>query len=136
MGSVILASVARGLGLIPSGRHAVTGVHGAKECASYVVNIVIPPNVGVSGVQVVETDALQGCQALIGMDIIQHGDLAVTASGNQTWVSFRIPHGPPVDYVADIERSNARGLGRNAPCWCGAKHPSGRQLKFKECHGK
>jgi hypothetical protein len=134
--SVILNRVAQDLGLTPTGRAAVTGVHGTHECDTYVVNIVIPPDVGVPGVQVTGTEALLGCEALIGMDIIQHGDLAVTASGDETWVSFRIPHGQPVDYVAEINRANARGLGRNKPCWCGAAHPSGRPLKFKECHGR
>jgi preprotein translocase subunit SecA len=26
--------------------------------------------------------------------------------------------------------------GRNDPCWCGAKHPDGRPVKYKRCHGK
>ena len=27
-------------------------------------------------------------------------------------------------------------IGRNAPCPCGAKHPDGRPIKYKHCHGK
>ncbi|MEK7193865.1 MAG: preprotein translocase subunit SecA [Patescibacteria group bacterium] len=27
-------------------------------------------------------------------------------------------------------------IGRNAPCPCGAKHPDGRPVKYKHCHGK
>jgi preprotein translocase subunit SecA len=27
-------------------------------------------------------------------------------------------------------------VGRNDPCPCGAKHPDGRPIKFKHCHGK
>jgi len=27
-------------------------------------------------------------------------------------------------------------LGRNDPCPCGAKHPDGRPIKYKHCHGK
>ena len=27
-------------------------------------------------------------------------------------------------------------IGRNDPCWCGAKHPDGRPIKYKHCHGK
>ncbi|MSU75076.1 MAG: preprotein translocase subunit SecA [Candidatus Magasanikbacteria bacterium] len=26
-------------------------------------------------------------------------------------------------------------IGRNDPCYCGAKHPDGRPKKFKQCHG-
>jgi hypothetical protein len=27
-------------------------------------------------------------------------------------------------------------LRRNEPCWCGAKTPDGRRMKYKKCHGK
>jgi len=27
-------------------------------------------------------------------------------------------------------------MGRNDPCSCGAKHPDGRSIKYKHCHGK
>ena len=27
-------------------------------------------------------------------------------------------------------------IGRNDPCWCGAKHPDGRPMKYKHCHGR
>jgi len=27
-------------------------------------------------------------------------------------------------------------VGRNDPCPCGAKHPDGRPIKYKHCHGK
>ncbi len=27
-------------------------------------------------------------------------------------------------------------IGRNAPCPCGARHPDGRPIKYKHCHGK
>ena len=27
-------------------------------------------------------------------------------------------------------------VGRNDPCPCGAKHPDGRPIKYKKCHGK
>jgi preprotein translocase subunit SecA len=31
---------------------------------------------------------------------------------------------------------NAPKVGRNDPCPCGAKHPDGRPIKYKHCHGK
>ncbi len=31
---------------------------------------------------------------------------------------------------------NVRKVGRNDPCPCGAKHPDGRPVKYKHCHGK
>ncbi|MDO8424479.1 MAG: preprotein translocase subunit SecA [bacterium] len=29
-----------------------------------------------------------------------------------------------------------KGVGRNDPCPCGAKHPDGRPIKYKHCHGR
>jgi len=31
---------------------------------------------------------------------------------------------------------NKDKVGRNDPCPCGAKHPDGRPIKYKHCHGK
>ena len=28
-----------------------------------------------------------------------------------------------------------KNIGRNDPCWCGAKHEDGRPKKYKKCHG-
>ncbi|MEK7542942.1 MAG: preprotein translocase subunit SecA, partial [Patescibacteria group bacterium] len=30
----------------------------------------------------------------------------------------------------------AKNIGRNDPCWCGAKKPDGTSIKYKHCHGK
>lgn len=30
----------------------------------------------------------------------------------------------------------ARHIGRNDPCWCGAKKPDGTPVKYKHCHGR
>ncbi|MGD0576739.1 MAG: preprotein translocase subunit SecA [Candidatus Staskawiczbacteria bacterium] len=32
--------------------------------------------------------------------------------------------------------SGKKQIGRNDPCWCGAKHADGRPIKYKHCHGK
>ena len=34
---------------------------------------------------------------------------------------------PPPEY---------KDIGRNDPCWCGAKKPDGTPIKYKHCHGK
>ncbi|MEK9194603.1 MAG: preprotein translocase subunit SecA [Patescibacteria group bacterium] len=42
--------------------------------------------------------------------------------------------------VQDVKRveppPEAKNIGRNDPCWCGVKHPDGRPIKYKHCHGK
>jgi len=78
-----------------------------------------------------------GLDCLIGMDIINLGDLAITNFEGKTWLSFRIPSRGHVDYVAQINRENQiaqdffkSGKKIDSPCTCG----SGK--KFKNCHGK
>jgi len=34
---------------------------------------------------------------------------------------------------AEVRRAK---VGRNDPCPCGAKHPDGRPIKYKHCHGR
>ncbi len=43
--------------------------------------------------------------------------------------------------VTDAQNSNAsqdkrKEVGRNDPCWCGAKKEDGTPIKYKHCHGK
>jgi len=35
-----------------------------------------------------------------------------------------------------IQAQHNKEVGRNDPCLCGAKHPDGRPIKYKHCHGK
>ncbi len=40
------------------------------------------------------------------------------------------------DSSADLRGKNKQKVGRNDPCPCGAKHPDGRPMKYKHCHGR
>jgi len=35
-----------------------------------------------------------------------------------------------------IKKSDRKEIGRNDPCWCGAKNSGGSPKKYKKCHGK
>ncbi|TSC95222.1 MAG: preprotein translocase subunit SecA [Parcubacteria group bacterium Licking1014_1] len=37
--------------------------------------------------------------------------------------------------ISNLSRTGQK-VGRNDPCPCGAKHPDGRPIKYKHCHGK
>jgi len=39
------------------------------------------------------------------------------------------------EQAASVDKEE-RKIGRNDPCWCGAKKPDGRPIKYKHCHGK
>ncbi|MBI4193081.1 MAG: preprotein translocase subunit SecA [Candidatus Colwellbacteria bacterium] len=42
----------------------------------------------------------------------------------------------PATPKGELPREVLAQTGRNDPCPCGAKHPDGRPVKFKKCHGK
>ena len=44
--------------------------------------------------------------------------------------------GPPQSFAHSRELGNAKTVGRNDPCPCGATYPDGKSKKYKDCHGK
>ena len=69
------------------------------------MNIRLPNGVGFSGIRVTLGE-LGDADMLIGMDIINQGDFAVTNSNGKTKFSFRIPSQADIDFVAED-----RGIG-------------------------
>jgi len=132
--SVITEKVVDQCGLKPTGMTRVSHAHGEVTAEVYRVNIGLPNKVAFSNV-IVTKGILAGSDALIGMDIINYGDFAVTNTDGQTVFSFRIPSIQHIDFVkADIARNPTKRsttkIGRNDLCPCG----SGR--KFKNCCGR
>jgi len=103
----ISQKVANDLSLQPTGRTQVSGVHGANEVNTYFVNVYLPNKVGIVGVRVTE-GKLAGYDVLIGMDIIRHGDLAISNCNNRTIFSFRVPSIEETDYHKEIGDSNKK----------------------------
>jgi Aspartyl protease len=144
--SVISKSLVTKLGLQPVGQ---THVHhggdvGIGVSPTYLVNYVLPNNVGVAGVLVTEFNPQHNeFEALVGMDIISQGDLSLTHVAGKTCMSFRMPSCREIDYVAEANAQNthipikaAPKVGRNDPCPCGKMKSDGSgPLKFKNCHG-
>jgi preprotein translocase subunit SecA len=52
-------------------------------------------------------------------------------------ITSQILANPPqkIGLPAEAPRSGAK-VGRNDPCWCGAKKADGTPIKYKKCHGK
>ena len=110
--TVITSKVVKELGLKPSGKVKVRGVGPAgtvqeHDSDTYLVNILLPNGVGVWGVRVSE-NAVDGCDVLIGMDVITTGDLAITNHNGKTTFSFRVPPCEEIDFVAEIQEHNLR----------------------------
>lgn len=101
-GSAITKKVADSLGLIPTGNTTVGTAAGPVLQNTYTIDIRLLNGVVIKDVIVTEVPVLSGnAEALIGMDIITLGDFSVTNHNNVTCMSFRIPSGHEIDYVAN-----------------------------------
>lgn len=99
-GSAISKHVAQQLGLIPSGIAEVNTAGGKVNQSTYTIDIGLPNKVLIQGIVATEIDALTGgCDALIGMDVINLGDLSITNHNGITCMSFRVPSSHEIDYV-------------------------------------
>ena len=135
MRSVVSLGVVRKLGLSPIRKTTVFHANGQSVVGVYLVNILLPHQVGVSFVEVTEGD-LTGTDVLIGMDIISQGDFAITSSQGKTKFTFQTPSICDIDFVRDHEQRKhtptlkKKGQGRNEICACGS------EKKYKHCCGK
>ena len=128
--SVITSAAATGMSLVSVGPTMVAHGGGIQETNTYMVNILLPNNVGMAGVRVAELGNDVGdFGVIIGMDIISGSDFSITNVDGETWMTFRIPSLQRIDYVVEANKVIYAGTVRNAPCPCG----SGK--KYKRCHG-
>jgi hypothetical protein len=96
--SVINQRVVDQCGLKPVGMVLVRNANATHKCEVYVVNIMLT-NGMVFEYQKVTKQNLSGADALIGMDVIGEGDLAVTNFDGKTVFSFRMPSMECIDFV-------------------------------------
>jgi len=88
-GTVISKSVVNKVGLTATGQKEVRGVTGAATRDVYMVDIVLPNNLLLANVEVVDGDI--PCDVLIGMNIISLGDFLITNFSQKTTFSFCMP---------------------------------------------
>ena len=98
--SVISQKVVDGCGLSPTGVQKVYHAYGEANVETFSVNIELPNRVEVQGLRVTKGQ-LTGADVLIGMDIINKGDFAVTHPNGNTKFSFRFPSQADIDFVAE-----------------------------------
>ncbi len=129
--SVISQKVVDECGLIPTGMVIVHSATESKPCETFLVSIFLPNKVGFPAVRVTK-GVLKDCDALIGMDLINQGDFAITHNDGKTTLSFRMPSMEQIDFVVQKkpEPVHSEKISRNSPCPCG----SGK--KYKKCCGK
>lgn len=99
--SVITQRVVNECGLKPTGMVMVHGATGEKMCETFLIDMLLPNNIVISSVNATKADHLSGCDILVGMDIINLGDFAITHPQGRTKFSFRIPSKGEIDFVKD-----------------------------------
>ena len=95
--SVISQKVVDQCGLIQAGVANVITAGGRFECDVYPINIFLPNGVGFANVAVTKAD-LSPNDVLIGMDLINKGDFAITHERGNTVFSFRYPSLGTIDF--------------------------------------
>lgn len=101
--SVISTEVVKQLGLAPISQCKTYHAQGESIVNVYLVDLILPNKLRVKDVRVTE-GRLNGFGLLIGMDIINLGDFALTHKNNQTEFSFQIPSTHEYDFVKQIEQ--------------------------------
>ncbi len=136
VGTLITPKVASELGLLAVSQTLISTPSSTNVPANiYWVNLLLPNKVMLQKVPVIE-GIPQGCDVLVGMDIISKGDFAVTAGQGKTVFSFRMPSMTEIDFCKDSHISTMGTYvapatpGRNDLCPCG----SGK--KYKKCCGR
>jgi predicted aspartyl protease len=99
-------------------------------CNVYLINLYLPNKTMFPNLKVAE-GVLNGCDMLVGMDVISNGDFAVSNFNGKTTFTFRMPSLMKFDfskesYLKPIENEDKK-IGRNELCPCG----SGK--KYKHC---
>jgi len=106
-GTVLSERLVKKLNLPPIGKRLVSSCSESYESSVYIVDIALPNNVGVVGVQVTEAKNIGRFDVLIGIDIITIGDLSICNYKGKTSFSFRIPSSSKrIDYVEEANKLN------------------------------
>lgn len=113
--SAVSHKVVSDLHLIPIGRQVVSTPTGTKEADTYCIDAMLPNNVNVEGLIVIDSEI--GSQnvggepmgMLVGMDIISRGDFAVTNRDGKTIFTFRYPSTTSIDFVKQVAVGNIIG---------------------------
>ena len=112
-GTVITQKVIDDCGLVATGMTQMHGVAGISNVETFLVNIYLPNNVAIQDMRVCKGDLSGNADILIGMNVINLGDFAITNPGGVTQFSFRVPGHGDIDFVREANKDNARRAAMN-----------------------
>jgi hypothetical protein len=95
------------MGLIPMGRAALYHTNGSDIVNLYRINITIPGGIEFCCLTVFGSN-LHRADLLIGMDILIHGDFAVSHPNGQTEFTFQFPSTHNTDYLQEMNTRMAQ----------------------------
>ncbi len=102
--TVITQKVVDGLNLKPIDIVMASSASATEPTEVYLINLLLPNNIMIPGLRVLKMNVANS-DVLVGMDIINLGDLSVTNHEGKTCMSFRLPSMHEVDYVKRIEEN-------------------------------
>lgn len=88
--TIISQMIVEELKLTPIKQAAISGIGGVVNSNVYKVNLYFDNKVAFKNIEVLASD-LEDCTVIIGMDLINQGDFAITNKDEETWFSFRMP---------------------------------------------
>jgi predicted aspartyl protease len=106
--SSITKRIVDDLNLIPIGNTNISTANGIVTVNTYFVDFGLPNGVTIRNVLVSCADLGDDVDVLIGMDIIRHGDFAITNVNDHTTFSFRTPSIKEIDYVKESKELKSK----------------------------
>lgn len=111
--SCISHDVVSQLSLTPTGVKYIQTPSGLSQVNTYLIDVILPNDVYVNDLVVCDSEiGAQGIGMLVGMDVINLGDFAVSNYAGQTVFSFRIPSQKTTNYVVEIDKKLSHGNGK------------------------
>ncbi len=89
--SMISASMAKKLQLIPIGVTQIAGVHGVQNAKCYFIDIGFQNGFEIENIKVSEASDFGGFDLLVGMDVINRGVFLIDGLNGEMKVLFQIP---------------------------------------------
>lgn len=97
--SVISEKLSKDLGIMPTGYTQMVHADGTSTVRTCYINLLLPNNIEIQMLPVLQSN-LQDTDFLIGMDVINMCDFAITHKDTNMVFSFDIPSSHLVDYTS------------------------------------
>ena len=89
--TVITPEISNALDLIPIGNARIAGVNNISPAEIVKATVILPNNIRIPDMKIWVCNLIPNTDILIGMDIIDQGDFAISNAGGKTLFTFAIP---------------------------------------------